>query len=122
MIFGATHATVAGRVIAGRRRTGRLSVRADVVGRWAPVLVIVGLIGMVLVTIGAALLLDADGAAHPVIGASVFVALLILLGGPALMAAIRPSARRLGAASLQIRRLSRLRRLPRRAARSSALL
>jgi hypothetical protein len=46
------------------------------------------------VTIAVALAMAADGAGHPVTIASVFVALLILLGGPQLLAWIRRRAAR----------------------------
>jgi hypothetical protein len=45
-----------------------------------------------VVTVGAALAASADGASHPVTIASVFVAVIILLGGPRLLAAIRRRA------------------------------
>ena len=92
--FGAAHATVAQRATSGRHRTTRLSVRADVVGRHVPALVIAGLLGLVALTVATALVLDADGARHPTLISSVFVAVLVLLGGPALMAAIRRRAAR----------------------------
>ena len=94
LVFGAVHAAVAPRVISGRHRTPHLSVRADVVGRRVPALVIGGLIGLALVTIALALAADADGARHPVTTASVVVAVSIVLGGPRLMAAIRRRAGR----------------------------
>jgi hypothetical protein len=94
LVFGATHAAVAPRVISGRHRTPHLSVRADVVGRRVPALVIGGLIGLGAVTVALALAADADGARHPVPMASIVVAVSIVLGGPQLMAAIRRRAAR----------------------------
>ncbi len=89
LAFGATHSAVAQQVSAGRRRTGHLSVRADVVGRHAQLLVFAGLVLLAGVTVGGALAVSADGARHPVTIASIVVALLILAGGPRLMALIR---------------------------------
>jgi hypothetical protein len=45
-----------------------------------------------VVTVGAALAASADGARHPVTMASVLVAVIILLGGPRLLAGIRRRA------------------------------
>lgn len=92
--FGAIHASVAGRATSGRHRTDQLSVRADVAGRDTAGIVIAALIGLACVTIGLALVARADGAGHPVTIASVIVALLILLGGPQLLAWVRRRAAR----------------------------
>ncbi|HEY6745812.1 MAG TPA: hypothetical protein VI357_08835 [Mycobacteriales bacterium] len=92
--FGAAHASIAPRVISGRHRTGALSVSADVAGRQVPRLVISGLIAMVILTIGAALAVNADGTRHPAIVASVFAAAIIVLGGPQLLAGVRRRAMR----------------------------
>jgi hypothetical protein len=92
LLFGAVHAAVAPRVVGGRRRTKGMSVRRDLAGPRTPALVIGCLIGLALVTIGVSLLSQADGAKHPVTTASVFVALLILLGGPQLIARVRRGA------------------------------
>ena len=89
VLFGAAHATLAPRVLNGRHRSGNLSVSAELVGRQVPRLVIGGLLAMVVVTIAAALAVNADGAEHPAIIASVFAAVIILLGGPQLLAAVR---------------------------------
>jgi hypothetical protein len=51
-------------------------------------------LGLAGVTIVGAVLADRDGAAHPVTIASVPVAVAIILGGPALMAAVRRFAPR----------------------------
>ena len=91
---GAIHSFVFQRVVAGRQRTGDVKVRADVAGRRAEFVVIAFLVGLVAVTAGVALLLSADGAGHAAIWASVFVAVLILLGGPRVMAWIRRDATR----------------------------
>lgn len=90
--IAAIHSAVAQRVTAGRHRSTQLSVRAEVVGRHAQLLIFAGLVGLALVTIGGALAASADGARHPVTIASVVVALLILLGGPRLMAIVRRGA------------------------------
>lgn len=90
--FGAVHASVAQRVLSGRHRTGQLSVRAEVVSRHVPALVIGFLVVLVAVTVAIALLVNADGAGHPCTIASVMVALAVLGGGPRLMAAMRRRA------------------------------
>jgi uncharacterized membrane protein len=56
------------------------------------------LLGLVALTIAVALALPADGAEHPSIWASVLAAVLILLGGPRVMAWIRADATRRAAA------------------------
>ena len=52
------------------------------------------LLAMVVVTVGLALLADADGADHPATIASVVVAVAVICGGPNLMAAVRRRAQR----------------------------
>jgi len=85
---------VSQRVSSGRRRTAQLSVRAEVAERRAPLFVFGGLIVLVLVTIGGAVAVSADGARRPVTTASIVVAVLILLGGPRAMATVRGMASR----------------------------
>jgi hypothetical protein len=92
VVFGAVHSWVAPRVVAGRRRTRGVTVRAEVAGRRAAPLVLGSLVALVGVTIAAALAANADGARHPATAASVLVAVAILLGGPRLMDAIRRHA------------------------------
>jgi len=92
--FGAVHSAVSQRLLAGRQRSGDVRVRADVVGRRAPLIVFGFLIGLAGVTVAAGFAAYADGAEHPATIASLFVAALILLGGPRVMAAIRDHARR----------------------------
>jgi len=92
--FGAVHSAVSQRLLAGRQRSGGVRVRADVVGRRAPLVVFGFLVALAGVTVAAAFAVYADGAEHPATIASVFVAALILLGGPRVMAAIRQRARR----------------------------
>jgi len=94
LIFGAVHASVAQLVIGGRHRTPQLSVRSDVAGRHTPLLVLGGLVGLAGLTIAGALAANADDARHPVTTASIFVAVLIVLGGPRLMAVVRRRAAR----------------------------
>jgi hypothetical protein len=94
LVFGAVHAAVAPRVASGRHRTHALSVRADLAGRQTARLVIGGVVALALVTVAGALAASADGARHPVTIASVFVAVIIVLGGPQLLASVRRRAAR----------------------------
>jgi hypothetical protein len=92
--FGTVHAAVAPRVLSGRHRSRRLSVRADVAGPGTPRLMIGGLLIMVGLTIAGSLAAAADGARHPVTLASILVAVMIVLGGPRLLALVRRRAAR----------------------------
>jgi hypothetical protein len=92
LLFGAVHSSVAQHVLSGRHRSSQLSVRADVVDRRVPLLVLGFLVALALVTIGLALLFDADGAGHPVTIAGLVVAVAVLGIGPQLMAAVRHRA------------------------------
>jgi hypothetical protein len=94
LTFGAAHAAVAQNVLSGRRRSGSLSVRADLAGTPVSALVIAFLVGLVALTIAAALLIDADGASHPATIAGVMAAIAVASGGPELMAAVRRRALR----------------------------
>jgi hypothetical protein len=94
LLFGAAHSTIAPRVISGRRGSPQLSISRDLVSRRIPALVIGFLIVMTVATVGLALLFNADGARHPAALASVVVAMLVLAGGPALLAAVRRRAER----------------------------
>src|SRR5262249_13881735 len=94
LTFGAVHSAVAHYTLSGRHRSRHLSVRADVVGRHLPALMFAFLIGLAAVTVGLALLAYADGAGHPATMASVVVAIVILLGGPRLLARVRRRAER----------------------------
>jgi hypothetical protein len=89
LVFGAVHSTVAPRVVSGRHRTDQLSVSAAVAGRQIPRLVFAGLIALAGVTVAGAFAARADGAGHPVTVASIFVALIIVLGGPRMLAEVR---------------------------------
>src|SRR4051812_34992717 len=87
--FGIGHSTLASRLLAGRSRTQRLQVSADVAGRRTPLIVIGMLVGLVVVTIGAGLALDADGADHAGIWAAVLVAAIVGFGGPEILRVLR---------------------------------
>jgi hypothetical protein len=90
--FGAAHASVAPRVISGRRGSSQLSVHSDLVDHRIPMLIIGLLVVMTAVTVGLALLLHADGARHPATWASAVVAAMLLAAGPALMGTVRRRA------------------------------
>jgi hypothetical protein len=92
LAFGAVHSAVAPRVTSGRHRTAQLSVRAEVAGRHTARMVILAVVALAGVTVAGALAAGADGARHPVTIASVLVAVIIILGGPRLLAAIRRRA------------------------------
>jgi len=92
--FGAAHASVAPRVISGRHASRDLSVRAAVAPPHLGRIVIGGLIALGAVTVGLALLSQADGAEHPVTIASVIVAVIIVLGGPLVLSTARRRAAR----------------------------
>ena len=87
LIFGAVHANVVPRVANGRHRTRQLSVRSDLAGRRTALVVVLAVAALGLVTVGASLGLSADGTRDPSIVASIFVATVILLGGPRLLGA-----------------------------------
>jgi hypothetical protein len=92
LVFGASHSAVAQHVLTGRHGSHRLSVRADLVSRRIPVVVFGCLLALVVVTVGVALVLNADGARHPATIAGSFVAVVVLLGGPSLMSTMRRRA------------------------------
>jgi hypothetical protein len=85
LAFGAVHSAVAPRVIDGRHGDERLSVGRDVVGRRVAGLVLAGLVGLAGVTVAASVAATADGARHPVTEAGLFVAVILVLGGPRLL-------------------------------------
>ncbi len=89
LVFGAGHAAVAPRILSGRHASRQLSVRRDLVYRRIPAFVIGFLILMTIATIALALILNAEGTRHAAVSASVVVAVLVLLGGPRLMDALR---------------------------------
>ena len=94
LAFGAANAGIAHLVVGGRRRTGQLQVRAAVAGRRTPVIVVAGLVAITALTTALALAAHADGADHPVTMASLVAAVLVVLGGPRLMAVFSDRARR----------------------------
>jgi hypothetical protein len=94
LLFGAAHAAAAQNVLSGRRRSNSLSVRAELAGTHVSVLVVSFLVGLVALTVVAALLIDADGANHPATIAGIMAAIAVALGGPELMAAVRRRALR----------------------------
>lgn len=89
LVFGMGHATLASRLLGGRRRTGRVQVSRTVAGRRLPLVVVGMLLGLVAVTVAAALALDADGAEHAGIAAAASVAVVIGFGGPEMLRVLR---------------------------------
>lgn len=94
LLFGAAHASVAPRVLSGRNGSTRLSIRGDLVSHRVPLLVIGFLITMTVATVGAALVLNADGARHPATLAGAIIATVVVCGGPNLMTSVRRRAER----------------------------
>jgi hypothetical protein len=94
VVFGAAHANVPHRLLAGRQQSSDVRVRAVVAGRRGRFLVAGFLVALVALTVAVAVLLDADGAGHPATWASVYIATIIVLGGPRLMTATRDEAAR----------------------------
>jgi hypothetical protein len=92
--FGAIHASVAPRVISGRHASKNLSVRASVAPPHLARLVIGFLLALGALTVALALLARADGAEHPTTIASVVVAVILVLGGPLMLSAMRKRAAR----------------------------
>lgn len=92
-VFGAGHATLASRRLDGRRRTDRLQVSRSAAGRRIPLIVVGMLIGLVAVTVLAALALDADGAGHAAVWAAALVAAVVGFGGPEILQVLRRWAR-----------------------------
>jgi hypothetical protein len=89
LAFGAVHAAVVQRVASGRRRTARLSVRADVVSPYLPAAVIAFVLALGGLTVLLGVLFSADGAEHPVTIASLVVAVALVGGGPSLVGAVQ---------------------------------
>ena len=94
LLFGAVHSAVAPRVVDGRHRSRQLSVSRELAGRQTARIVLGGIVACALLTIAGSLAVAADGANHPVTITSVFVAVIIVLGGPQLLAAVRRRAAR----------------------------
>lgn len=93
-VFGAVHAGVFSIIAGGDRRTGHLRVRRDIAGRRGAWAMLAALWVLGALTVVVALLAIADGAGHPVTMASVLAAVIIVLGGPQLMAEVRRRADR----------------------------
>ncbi|MET8797637.1 hypothetical protein ABZV91_14510 [Nocardia sp. NPDC004568] len=89
LIFGAGHAVIASRLLNGRRRTEQVRVSAAVAGRRTPFVVVGMLFALVALTLGVAMVLNADGDHHPGIGAGVLVAAIIGFGGPEILRVLR---------------------------------
>ncbi|WP_440714029.1 hypothetical protein [Gordonia sp. FQ] len=89
VLFGAGNATLAGRLYDGTRGTAGVRLNRSQVSRRLPWLIIGILVVLVLPTIGVALGLDADGAGHPGLLASVFVAAIVGFGGPEILQRLR---------------------------------
>jgi hypothetical protein len=98
LVFGAVHSAVAPGVVDGRHRSDRVSVRRELTGRQTARLVLGGVVVLGFVTVAGSLALHADGARHPVTITSIFVAIIIVLGGPQLLAAVRRRVARTPAA------------------------
>ncbi len=94
LIFGAVHASIAPRVISGRRGSAQLSVRSELVSGRMPAVILGFVAAMAALTVGFALLLNADGARHPGLVAGVIVGMLVYAGGPSLVAGFRRRAER----------------------------
>jgi hypothetical protein len=89
LLFGAVNAAVAPRAASGRHRTRRLSVSAELAGRHVSPLVIASLVALAALTIAGGFAASADGARDPATIASLFVAVLLIFGGPQVLAAVR---------------------------------
>jgi hypothetical protein len=89
LAFGAIHSAVAPHVIDGRRANPGLRINRDLVGRQVAWQILAGLVALAGLTIIVAVAVGADGARHPVTIASVFVAVILVLGGPRLLQHIR---------------------------------
>jgi hypothetical protein len=92
VLFGAAHSTIAPRAMSGRHPSSRVSIHSDLADRQMPKVIILFLITMTALTVGIALLFNADGARHPATLASLVVAALVLTGGPGLMSWLRVRA------------------------------
>ncbi|GAB41558.1 MULTISPECIES: hypothetical protein [Gordonia] len=89
IVFGVVHSTIASRLFDGRRASTHVRPARSVADRRIPLIVIAMLLTAVVVTVGAALALDADGTRHPSIWAAVFVAAILGFGGPQIFDDIR---------------------------------
>jgi len=89
LVLGATHATVAGRLLSGRRRTAEVQVSGEVAGRHTTLLMIGLLVALGAVTVGLGFALDADGMRHSALGAGAFMGAVVGFGGATLLRALR---------------------------------
>ena len=89
VVFGAGHAAVASRLLEGRRGTRGLQVSRAVADRRVPLAVVLMLAALVVLTVVAAVILDADGARHPELWAAVLVSAVIGFGGPEMLRTLR---------------------------------
>jgi hypothetical protein len=94
LAFGALHSSIANWVVGGRQRTSQLRVRREVAGHFTPLLVLGTLCAFVVVTIVGGLIAHGAGVAHPVLVASLGVAVLIVIVGPLLMRGVRHRAKK----------------------------
>ncbi|MVU78516.1 hypothetical protein GPX89_14830 [Nocardia sp. ET3-3] len=93
LVFGAGHSGLASRLLDGRRRTAGIQVSTAVAGRRTPLVVIVMLLGLVGLTVAAALALNADGVEHPRTWSAVLIAAIVGFGGPEILSVLRRWAR-----------------------------
>ncbi|MFT3900888.1 MAG: hypothetical protein QM728_11690 [Gordonia sp. (in: high G+C Gram-positive bacteria)] len=89
ILFAFGHIVLATRYLDGRSRSDQVQVSGRAVSRRIPWLVTAILVGLVAVTIAAGFALDADGARHAGIWASVFAAAIVGFGGPEILATLR---------------------------------
>jgi hypothetical protein len=94
LAFGALHSSIANWVVGGRQRTSQLRVRSEVAGHFTPLLVLGTLCVFVVVTIAGALIAHAAKVDHPVLVASLAVAVMIVVVGPLLMRGVRHHAKK----------------------------
>jgi hypothetical protein len=92
LLFGAAHASIAWRVLDGRHGSGQLSVRANMVGRHVPFYVLGGLIVLAAFTALFATIFAEHHVGHPVTLSSVIVAVIVIVGGPLYIGAVRRRA------------------------------
>lgn len=89
IVFALGHSIIAPQLLDGRRRTSHLQVSRDVAGGRTPLAAIGVLMIMVALTVALGFALDADGAAHPAMWASVVVAAIVGFGGPEILGVAR---------------------------------
>lgn len=89
LVFGAGHSTIAQRYIDGRRGSTQLQLNRSAVSRKVPAIVVGILLGLVALTVAAALALRADGVGHPALWAGAIVAVIVGFGGPEIFATLR---------------------------------